>query len=105
MRGEAAARRGRPGRVPAERTASIRGAGRVLIGRLIRLVVLLALLLGALAILLSVVVQPFVERQASSAIGKQLGTKVSVDAGSVFSLGVIKGDVGPLKVHADTFKR
>ncbi len=77
----------------------------MLIGRLIRLVVLLALLVGAIAILLSLVVQPFVERQASSAIGKQLGTKVTVDAGSVLSLGVIKGDVGPLKVHADTFKR
>ena len=77
----------------------------MLIGRLIRLAVLLALLVGAIAILLSLVVQPFVERQASSAIGKELGTKVTVDAGSVFSPGVIKGDVGPLKVHADTFKR
>lgn len=77
----------------------------MLIGRLIRLVVLLALLLGAIAILLSLVVQPFVERQASSAIGRQLGTKVTVNAGSVFSPGVIKGDVGPLKLHADTFKR
>jgi hypothetical protein len=77
----------------------------VLIGRLIRLVVLLALLVGAIAILLSLVVQPFVERQAASAIGKELGTKVTVDAGSVLSPGVIKGDVGPLKVHADTFKR
>jgi hypothetical protein len=77
----------------------------VLIGRLIRLLVLLALLLGAVAILLSLVVQPFVEHQASSAIGKELGTKVTVDAGSVFSPGVIKGDVGPLKIHADRFKR
>jgi hypothetical protein len=77
----------------------------VLIGRLIRLAVLLGLLLVAIAILLSLVVQPFVERQASSAIGTQLGTKVTVNAGSFFSPGVIKGDVGPLKIHADTFKR
>jgi hypothetical protein len=77
----------------------------VLIGRLIRVLVLLGLLIAAIAILLSLVVQPFVEHQASSAIGKELGTKVTVDAGSVFSLGAIKGDVGPLKIHADTFKR
>jgi hypothetical protein len=77
----------------------------VLIGRVIRLLVLLALLLGAIAILLSLVVQPFVEHQASSAIGRELGTDVSVDAGSVFSHGVIKGDIGPLEIHADTFKR
>jgi hypothetical protein len=77
----------------------------VLIGRLIRLAITLVLLVGAIAILLSLVVQPFVEHQASSAIGKELGTKVSVNAGSVFSPGVIKGDVGPLKIHADTFKR
>jgi hypothetical protein len=63
----------------------------VLIGRLIRLVITLALLVGAIAILLSLVVQPFVEHQA--------------DSGSVFSPGVIKGDVGPLKIHADTFTR
>ena len=77
----------------------------MLIGRLIRLLVLLALLVGAVAILLSLVVEPFVEHQASSAIGKELGTKVTVDAGSVFTPGVIKGDVGPLKIHADRFKR
>jgi hypothetical protein len=77
----------------------------MLIGRLIRLFVLLVLLVVAIAILLSLVVQPFVEHQASSAIGKQLGTKVTVDAGSVFNPGVLKGDVGPLKIHADTFKR
>jgi hypothetical protein len=77
----------------------------VLIGRLIRLVITLALLVGAIAILLSLVVQPFVEHQAASAVGKQLGTKVTVDSGSVFSPGVIKGDVGPLKIHADTFTR
>ena len=77
----------------------------MLIGRLIRLVVLLALLVGAVAILLSLVVKPFVEHQASDAIGKELGTKVSVDAGSVLSAGIVKGDVGPLKIHADTFKR
>jgi hypothetical protein len=77
----------------------------VLIGRLIRLALLLALLVVAIAVLLSLVVQPFVEHQASSAIGKQLGTNVSVDAGSVFNPGVLKGDVGPLKIHADTFKR
>ncbi|MDX6580301.1 MAG: hypothetical protein QOJ47_1850 [Gaiellales bacterium] len=68
----------------------------MLIGRLIRLAVLLGLLFVAIAILLSLVVQPFVERQASSAIGTQLGTKVTVNAGSFFSPGVIKGDVGPL---------
>jgi hypothetical protein len=77
----------------------------VLIGRLIRLVITLALLVGAVAILLSLVVEPFVEHQAASVIGKKLGTKVSVDSGSVFSPGVIKGDIGPLKIHADTFKR
>jgi hypothetical protein len=77
----------------------------VLIGRLIRILVLLVLLLGAIAILASLVVQPFVEHQASSAIGKQLGTDVSVDAGSVFSPGVLKGDVGALEIHADTFRR
>ena len=37
----------------------------MLIGRLIRLVITLALLVGAVAILLSLVVQPFVEHQAS----------------------------------------
>jgi hypothetical protein len=77
----------------------------VLIGRLIRLAVLLALLVGAIAILLSLVVKPFVEHQASDAIGKELGTKVSVDAGSVLSPGIVLGDVGPLEIHADTFKR
>jgi hypothetical protein len=77
----------------------------VLIGRLIRLVITLALLVGAIAILLSLVVQPFVEHQASSAVSKRLGTKVTVDSGSVFSPGVITGDLGALKIHADTFKR
>jgi len=77
----------------------------MLIGRLIRLFVLLALLVIAIVVLLSFVVQPFVERQASAAIGKQLGTKVTVNASSVLSPGVIKGNVGPLEVHADTFKR
>ncbi len=53
----------------------------MLIGRLIRVVVVLALLIGALLVLVSLVVQPFVEHQAADAIGKQLGTKVTVDAG------------------------
>jgi hypothetical protein len=77
----------------------------VLIGRLIRLAVVLALLVGALLVLAALVVQPLVERQAADAIGKQLGTKVTVDAGSVISPGVVSGDVGPLTVKADTFKR
>jgi hypothetical protein len=77
----------------------------VLIGRLLRLFVTLALLIAAIAILASLVVEPFVEHQASSAIGRQLGTKVTVDAGSVVSPGVVEGDVGPLKIHADTFER
>ena len=77
----------------------------MLIGRLIRLLITLALLVAAIAILLSLVVQPLVDHQASAAIGRQLGTPVSVDSGSLFSPGAIKGDVGPLKVHADTFKR
>jgi hypothetical protein len=77
----------------------------VLIGRLIRLVVVLILLLGALIVLVSLVVQPFVERQAADAIGRQLGTKVTVDAGSVLSPGIVSGNVGPLTVKADTFER
>jgi hypothetical protein len=77
----------------------------VLIGRLIRLVVVLVLLLGALIVLVSLVVQPFVERQAADAIGRQLGTKVTVDAGSVLSPGIVSGNVGPLTVKADTFER
>jgi hypothetical protein len=79
--------------------------GRLLLIRLIRTVVVLALLLGALIVLVALVVQPFVESQASDAIGRELGTKVSVDAGSVLSPGIVSGDVGDLKVHADTFKR
>jgi hypothetical protein len=77
----------------------------VLIGRLIRLAVVLVLLLGALIVLVSLVVQPFVERQAADAIGRQLGTKVTVDAGSVLSPGIVSGNVGPLTVKADTFER
>jgi hypothetical protein len=77
----------------------------VLIGRLIRLVVVLVLFVGALVVLVSLVVQPFVERQAADAIGRQLGTKVTVDAGSVLSPGIVSGDVGPLTVKADTFER
>ncbi len=79
--------------------------GRVLLVRLIRLVVVLALLFGALIVLVSLVVQPLVENQASDAIGRKLGTKVTVDAGSVLSPSIVSGDVGDLKVHADTFKR
>jgi hypothetical protein len=77
----------------------------VLIGRLIRLVIVLGLLLGALIVLVSLVVQPFVEHQAADAIGRQLGTKVTVDAGSVLSPGIVSGSVGDLKVHADTFQK
>jgi hypothetical protein len=79
--------------------------GRILLVRLIRLVVLLGLLVGALIVLVALVVQPFVQSQASDAIGRQLGTKVTVDAGSVLSPSIVSGDVGDLKVHADTFKR
>jgi hypothetical protein len=77
----------------------------VLIGRLIRLVVVLVIFLGAIIVLVSLVVQPFVERQAANAIGRQLGTKVTVDAGSAISPGIVSGDVGPLTVKADTFQR
>jgi hypothetical protein len=77
----------------------------VLIGRLIRLVVVLVVFIGAIVVLLSLVVQPFVERQAADAIGRQLGTKVTVDASSVISPGIVSGNVGPLTVKADTFKR
>jgi hypothetical protein len=79
--------------------------GRVLLVRLIRLVVVLALLFGALIVLVALVVQPLVESQASDAIGRQLDTNVTVDAGSVLSPSIVSGDVGDLKVHADTFKR
>ena len=79
--------------------------GRVLLVRLIRLVVVLALLFGALIVLVALVVQPLVESQASDAIGRKLGTKVTVDAGSVLSPSIVSGDVGDLKVNADTFKR
>jgi hypothetical protein len=79
--------------------------GRVLLIRVIRLVVVLALLFGALIVLVALVVQPLVESQASDAIGRQLGTSVTVDAGSVLSPSIVSGDVGDLKVNADTFKR
>jgi hypothetical protein len=77
----------------------------MLIGRLIRLVIVLAVLLGAIALLLSLVVQPFVQHQAADAIGRQLGTKVTVDAGTVLSPGIVSGDVGPLTVKADTYQK
>jgi hypothetical protein len=77
----------------------------VLIGRLIRLVIVLAVLVGAIALLLSLVVQPFVQHQAADAIGRQLGTKVTVDAGTVLSPGIVSGNVGPLTVKADTYQK
>jgi hypothetical protein len=77
----------------------------MLIGRLIRLVIVLAVLLGAIALLLSLVVQPFVQHRAADAIGSQLGTKVTVDAGTVLTPGIFSGDVGPLTVEADTYKK
>jgi LmeA-like phospholipid-binding len=79
--------------------------GKLLLWRLIRLVVVLGLVVGALIVLVALVVQPFVQSQAADAIGRQLDTKVTVDAGSVLSPSIVSGDVGDLKVHADTFKQ
>jgi hypothetical protein len=77
----------------------------VLIGRLIRLVIVLVVLAGAVVLLLTLVVQPYVQSKAANAIGKQLGTKVTVDSSTLVTPGIISGDVGALTVKADTYQK
>src|SRR6185437_2839159 len=75
------------------------------IGRLIRLVIVLAVLFGAVVLLMTLVVQPYVQSRAADAIGKQLGTKVTVDASTLVTPSIVSGDVGALTVKADTYKK
>jgi hypothetical protein len=73
--------------------------------RLVRLLVLAALLVVVLGVVGVIAGRPFVERLAARSIEDRLGTPVTVAIDTPLRPGVVRGDVGTVTVRAASFER
>jgi hypothetical protein len=77
----------------------------VLIRRLIRILLPIALLLAAIYVLFRFVAVPYAESQAADAISNDLGADVTVHADAPLRPGLVSGDLGDLVVTSDRLER
>jgi LmeA-like phospholipid-binding len=77
----------------------------VLLRRLIRVLLPIALLLAAIYVLFRFVAVPYAESQAADAISNDLGADVTVHADPPLRPGLLSGDLGDLVVKSDELER
>src|SRR6185503_17865165 len=77
----------------------------VLIRRLLRILLPIALLLAAIYVLFRFIAVPYAESQAADAISNDLGADVTVHADAPLRPGLLSGDLGDLVVTSDRLER
>jgi hypothetical protein len=77
----------------------------VLLRRLVKVLLPIALLLAAIYVLFRFVAVPYAESQAADAISSDLGADVTVHADTPLRPGLLSGDLGDLVVRSDRLER